>query len=203
MKKSVLIISPHGDDEIISSWTSLLLSKNKKINLHIIFQAVNEENRLSIIDKISKEMNFTYDVAFPGFDAKMDELNMREIVSYYDTKIGNVYDTIIIPSKSFHKDHKIAHEACIAALRRNTKSSILKAEHPFIISQITDDFTPNLYMPFNDIKDKIKYLGYYKQFLRSEDMDITFKLNAFRGQQINKNYAETFQIIRKIENEQY
>lgn len=196
--KNVLIISPHGDDEVLSTWTYLLLSKNRVINLTVIYQAVNEKERIDIIDKVSNDMVFNYYIAFPGWDSKMDKVNMNDIVSYYDKKITNDYDIIIIPSKSFHQDHIIAHEACIAALRRNTCSSILITEHPFIISQVIDNYTPNKYMRFHSIEPKIRYLKLYDPYLKKEDIDITVKLNTFRGQQINKKYAETFQIIRDI-----
>lgn len=196
--KDVLIVAPHGDDEILSSWTYLLLSKNNVINLKILYQCVNEKDRVKVIDTISKEMNFTYDLAFPGWDAKMDKLNMKDVVSYYDNKLTEEYDVIIIPSKSFHQDHKICHEACIAALRRNHTSSILISEHPFIISQFTDNYIPNKYEYFNNIDNKINCLEMYKPYIKDEDIEITRKLNIFRGQQINKSYAETFQIIREV-----
>lgn len=195
--KNILIISPHGDDEVLGSFVYLFKAKNKEIKLHIIYQAINELLRKRIVNRISKEFNFTYDIAFPGFDSKMDTLNANEIVSYYDKKI-NDFDEIIIPSRSFHKDHKIAYDSVISALRRNYHSSIKISEHPFIISQLTNEYNPNEYISFNDIKEKIKYLEMYKPYIKQEDINIVIELNEFRGRQINCNYAETFQIIRKV-----
>jgi len=197
--KSVCIISPHGDDEILSSWNYLLLSKNKKINLHIIYQAVDQGDRINVISKISREMNFTYSIPFKGWDARMDKLDIKDIVSYYDKKI-NEYDDIIIPSKSFHQDHQIAHKACLSALRRNKTSSIYISEHPFHISYFTTSYIPNKYISFNDIEEKKKYLKMYKPYIKKDDIEAMEELNKFRGQQINRPYAETFQIIREVSN---
>lgn len=199
MKKNVLIVSPHADDEILSSWSYLQLSKNEEINLAIIFQAVNEDDRIEVIDKIAKDMNFLYHIAFPGWDSKMDKLNISDIVSYYDDKINRMeWDEIIIPSQSFHQDHRICNNCCVAALRRNKNSSIYISEHPFHISYFTTDFTPNKYISFSNMKEKKKYLEMYKPYIKDDDIENMEQLNKFRGQQINKEYAESFQIIREV-----
>jgi len=196
--KKVLIVSPHADDEILSSWTYLLLSKKQKISLHIIYQAINDnDDRMYLVNDLSKEMKFTYDIAFMGYDSIMDTLKMKDIVSYYDDKI-NGYDEIIIPSLSFHQDHYIANKACISALRRNNESSILIAEHPFNISYLITDFNPNRYIVFDDIEEKVECLNRYVPYLKKQDIETSLKLNCFRGQQIGNEYAETFQIIREI-----
>lgn len=196
--KNVLIVSPHADDEILSSWTYLLLSRKEEVKLHIIYQAINEgDARITLVEQISKAMKFSYDVAFKGYDAIMDELRMMDVVSYYDEKIQG-YDEVIIPSSSFHQDHYIANRACISALRRNNESSILIAEHPFNISYLITKFNPNRYVPFDDIDEKIYWLEKYKPYLKQQDIDTSIKLNSFRGEQIGKEYAETFEIVREI-----
>lgn len=199
MNSKFCILSVHGDDEMLSSFTYLLKSMRNEINLHIIYQAVNDD-RIKIINKISEDFRFTYEIAFPGWDSKMDKLYMKDIISYYDNKI-NSFDEIIIPSKSFHQDHKICHDACIAALRRNNYSSILISEHPFHISYFTTDFVPNKYISFEDIDMKIKYLEMYKPYLKQEDINMVYSLNVFRGNQIGERYAESFQVVREISNE--
>jgi hypothetical protein len=196
--KNVLIVSPHADDEILSSWTYLLLSREKRINLHIIYQAINEgDARLTLVDQLSNTMKFSYDIAFEGYDAIMDKLCMMDVVSYYDKKIDG-YDEVIIPSRSFHQDHYIANRACISALRRNNKSSILMSEHPFNISYFVTSFHPNRYVSFRNIDEKIYWLKKYKPYLKQQDIDTSIKLNSFRGEQIEENYAETFEIVREI-----
>lgn len=195
--KKVLIISPHADDEVLSSWTYLVSSKNHNISLHIIYQAVNEEERIEIIKELSDNMNFTYSIPWKGWDSKMDRIGMREIISYYD-KVLNNYDEIIIPCLSFHQDHRIAHRACLSALRRNNTSSIMVSEHPFNISYFIGEYNPNRYVAFNNIDEKVKCLEKYMPYLKRNDIDTMIKLNSFRGMQIDKSYAETFQVIREL-----
>lgn len=197
--KNTLIISPHGDDECLSTFTYLLKSKDNQINLYVIYQAVNEQKRIDTIKKISVDFEFTYDIAFPGFDSRMDKLSMQEIVSYYDNQINKKeWDEIIIPSKSFHQDHQICNNACIATLRRNKISSIYISEHPFHISYFTTNFTSNKYIPFNNIDEKITYLNRYKPYIKDDDVEMMKQLNKFRGNQIGYKYAEAFEVIREI-----
>lgn len=196
--KNVLIISPHADDEILSSWTYLLLSRDNKISLRIIYQAIDEDDRVDIVKRMSDDFNFEFEILWPGWDAFMDKLPKNEVVDMYDAFVTDFYDEIIVPSKSFHQDHIIANESVFASLRRNLKSSILISEHPFHISYFMNNYVANRYIPFIEMEEKIKYLKMYIPYIKEDDIESMIQLNSFRGNQIGKKYAETFQVIREI-----
>lgn len=208
--KKVLLISPHADDEILSCWTYLEMSRKEKIDLSISYQAIGTKksedeflqyyNRISTINFLADNFKFKWNHLYLGYDSIMDKLFKREIINKYDKILNESYNEILIPYRSPHQDHQIAHDCVIASLRRNLKSDIIIYEHHNQLAFVENKFFPTRFIPF-DNDEKVKWMMEYKPYIKPEDFTAQKTLNRLRGSQIGHEYAEAFQVLREVKEE--
>jgi len=217
MFSKILIVSPHADDEVFGCFNYLLKSKRKHINLHVAYQAIGVKwqsrmlqlpkesfnERIKAVEKMCFEYDFSISIMFRDKDSLMDSINTREVVQKYEKLFNQEsWNTIIIPCKTFHHDHTIANQCSMAALRRNYHSSIYVYEYIYPHG-FDNTFTPNKFIPLNqmEMEEKVGCLRtIYSDFINDEhDIKSIRFLNATRGVQINREYAEAFQVIREVE----
>ena len=228
MKKKVLIIAAHPDDELIGCGATLIKHKKKKDEISSIFisdgvigkldpksgkKIINNKilNREAMALRVAKKLKIknVFFLRYPNLN--LHNSNKLEIVKKLIEKINTIKpDIVYIHSKSdLNPDHRIANECSITALRPTLKKNP-KEIYAFEIPSSTDGalyqfgiFKPNVYVDIkNEIKEKISLLNFYKRELWKYPHPLSkkFLLNfaSIAGSSCNLSFAERFETIRLI-----
>ena len=85
--KKILIISPHADDEILGCYGYIVSEISKGSAVHIVYGTVGGADlkqafdpRLNELEKVAKEIGFTWSIIAFNKDAEMDMMSDREII---------------------------------------------------------------------------------------------------------------------------
>ena len=124
MKRKILIVSPHPDDETLGCGGYILKYKNK-YNFHLMLVTKMKTDlkdkkyfeRTKEIKKMKKKYNFKSLTQLSYNTTEMDKYSKNEIINNFSKVIKNLRpETIMIPSDvDVHTDHKIINECMISA----------------------------------------------------------------------------------------
>ena len=220
MKKKVLIIAPHADDEVLGCG-GFISKFSKKYLIHLLVMTnANKGNYKkfseNLIKKIRKEgvkaskiLNIKK-ITFKDFPApNLDQFPMSLIADSIQEYINSFKPEIVfVPDKTdLHLDHKVIFHASLVATRPITKNA-----PKYLISYETlsetewepENFNPNFFVPLSekDMLTKLKAFKQYKSQIKSSNhprsINGIINLAKYRGQFINSKYAESFKIVRGI-----
>ena len=219
MKKKILILSPHADDEILGcgGFISKFSKKNYDINVLILTNAnigAPEIYSSSKIDKIRKESKIAnnYIGTKKLFFENLPALNLNNYPIYKISNIISKYikiinpETILIPSANdIHDDHKIIFKAAKVSTRPIKKSNLKKILSYEVLSETEwneneKSFNPNYYVCLDksDIDKKVKaflkYKSQVKKFPHPRSKEAIINLSKVRGSQVYMKYAEAFRV---------
>ena len=219
MKKNVLIISPHADDEVLGcgGFISKYSKKNYLISVLILTNAnkgapeIYSPEEIKSIRKEAKVANKLIGTKKIFFE-NLPAVNLNNYPVYKISNIINKYikeinpEIILIPSgNDIHDDHKIVFKAAKVSLRPNKKSNLKKILSYEVLSETEwnedgKSFNPNYFVHLNktDINNKIKaflkYKSQVKKFPHPRSKEGIINLSRVRGSQIYKEYAEAFKV---------
>lgn len=220
-KNNVIVIAPHPDDETLGAGGTLLKHKDQGDKVACVFVTnISEEQGYSTkrvkerqeeIEKVVNSYNFDkfYKLNYPT--ATLDSTSILKLIP----DISNIFNEfqpniVYVPNYSdIHSDHRIIFDATLSC----TKSF----RYPFIerilmyetISETElapiNHFGPNYFVDISDyFEKKIKIMKIYKTELQEHPMPRSLKnieaLATFRGATINKHYAESYKLIKFVEN---
>tara|TARA_B100000780_G_C21095755_1_gene441911 strand:+ start:95 stop:778 length:684 start_codon:yes stop_codon:yes gene_type:complete len=219
MKKRILVIAPHPDDEVLGAGGILAKSKKlgyktKVLTICTNFTATHSkkklENCLKEAKKAHKILNVDKSVFFniPALTAHKEPTEI--LTSRIYNEIKNFEPSIVlIPFPDMHQDHKVIFNLCMAVTRPKgigKKISLVACyEVPSATYYSAPKIEPNFYPNWNvdissSIKKKSNALKEYKSTLSKDETARSVKainsLASFRGSQCGFNYAESFYIIR-------
>lgn len=183
--KTILIISPHPDDEVFGCGGFIHRCKQQGGKVYVLYLTVgttqdfskqgisNSENRIREIEKVSTFLGYDgYRIAFPGnaFHLKLDTLPQKDII--HEIERGQDIslealkpDIVLMPSENdYNQDHRAAAQATITATRpssptfKSFQKMVMTYELP-AFSWSSDKglaFSPNLYITLNEQELKVK-----------------------------------------------
>lgn len=213
----VLVISPHPDDETLGCGGTLLNHKKKKDKIYwsIITKISNlkkKKLRDKEISKVSKKYNFQNMIQANYLTSELKKGDVSNLIKFFKKQIETIKPNIIyLPFYGdIHSDHRIIFDSFMPfskSFRFNFLKKILcyevLSETNFQVGHLKS-FRPNYFVNITPyINEKIKIMQIYKSevkkhpFPRSKDSIIS--LAKLRGTQINKKYAEAFEVIKIIE----
>ncbi len=219
MKKKVLILSPHADDEILGCGG--FISKYSKQNYHINVLILTNANEgapeiypTKYINKLRKEAEIANNLIGTKklFFENLPAINLNNYPIYKITDIINKYinninpEIILMPSANdIHDDHKIIFKAAKVSMRPNKKSNLKKILSYEVLSETEWNeegklFNPNYFVILkkSDIKNKVKaflkYKSQVKKFPHPRSKEGIINLSKVRGSQIHREYAEAFKV---------
>ena len=143
----------------------------------------------------------------------MDSIPLIEVVKFIEKAKENIKPKIIYThsSSDLNIDHRIVSQATLTAFRpqpdeewEEIRTFEVPSATDFAHKSITNSFSPNLYI---DIKEKWKkklcalkaYSSEMRKFPHSRSLEGVENLARYRGNQVGLEYAEAFEVIRKIE----
>ena len=218
MKKKILVIAPHPDDEVLGAGGILAKSKELGYKTKVLTISTNfapmEEKQLASslkeakkahkILKVDKSIFFN----IPALTAHKESIQVLTRRIYNEIK--NFEPSIVlIPFPDMHQDHKTVFNLSMVVTRPKgigKKISLVACyEVPsstyYSAPQIEPNFYPNWNVDISStIKKKSNALKEYKSTLSKKEFARSTKavnsLASFRGSQAGFNYAESFYIIR-------
>lgn len=208
--KKILIVAPHGDDEVLGCGGYLIREKAKGAKIHILFGTVggtdrrqNTELRLKEIDEVCSKLGAKYSVISMNHDAILDTVPSMEITSDIDKAIAEIEpDEFFFNSPSRHQDHIKLYNCTLAALRLKEgfmPPMVALYEYPFTLAYY--DVVPGgkMYVDITCyIDEKVKLFELYKSQIKHSpsplNEDGITTLARARGLECGKKYAEVFYI---------
>ena len=224
MKKKILILSPHCDDEILGCGGAIskYSKKNFEINVLILTNAnkgapeIYTKQTINFIRKESEIANKFVGTKKLYFE-NLPALNLKLYPTYKISKIINKYivnikpEVVFIPSENdIHEDHKIIFNAAKVSMRTNKKSNLKKILSYEVLSETEwneneKSFNPNYFVKLNksDIDKKIKaflkYKSQVKKFPHPRSKEAILNLSRVRGSQVFMEYAEAFRVEKILD----
>ena len=224
MKKNVLIISPHADDEILGcgGFISKYSKKNYYINVLILTNAnkgapeiysTEEIKNIRIEAKKANKLIGTKKIFFENLPAvNLNNYPIYKITNIIDKYIKQINpEIILIPSANdIHDDHKIIFKASKISTRPNKKSSLKKILSYEVLSETEWNeegklFNPNYFVRLKkkDINNKVKafmnYKSQVKKFPDPRSKEAIINLSRVRGSQVFEEYAEAFKVEKILD----
>ena len=224
MKKKVLILSPHADDEILGCGG--FISKYSKQNYHINVLVLTNANKgapeiytpkeikeLRIESKIANNFIGTKQLFFEDLPA----INLNNYPVYKITNIIDKYivdinpEIVLIPSPNdIHDDHKIIFKAAKVAMRPNKISNLRKILSYEVLSETEwnedgKSFNPNYFVRLkksdidNKVKAFLKYKSQVKKLPHPRSKEAIVNLSRVRGGQAFVEYAEAFKVEKILD----
>ena len=224
MKKKVLILSPHADDEILGCGG--FISKYSKQNYHINVLVLTNANKGAPeiytpeeIKKLRKESkianNFigTKRLFFENLPAiNLNNYPVYKITNIIDKYIGDINpEIVLIPSiNDIHDDHKIIFKAAKVAMRPNKISNLRKILSYEVLSETEwnedgKSFNPNYFVRLkksdidNKVKAFLKYKSQVKKLPHPRSKEAIVNLSRVRGGQAFVEYAEAFRVEKILD----
>ena len=228
MKKKILIVAAHPDDEILGCGGFISKYKNK-FNYSVLFLAEGNSCRYKDVKKnyikIKEEIIDRKKQCLKA----LKSLSVKNVV-FNDNPCGSLNSLPIIKLNQIiekeiqkHKpeivfthskndlnyDHKIVFQSVMMATRPVGKKNYVKEIYSFEILSSSEwsyaeNFKPNFFVSLSkkNLNDKWKALKFYKNEIRKAPHPRSFfgvkSLANFRGLQAGTEYAEAYKIIRLI-----
>ncbi|MGG1678043.1 PIG-L deacetylase family protein [Neobacillus sp. NRS-1170] len=216
MSKNVLVIAAHPDDEILGSAGTIMKLVNNGYKVISVIAAKGrkeEEHHINqFILKANKQIRVEEVIFLELPNLLLETIPLKEINKSIEALLSK-YDPSIIFTHHYgdiNRDHQILFQAVLTAARPlpgkkpieiicfETVSSSEWSQHT------TDkDFKPNYFVDVTDtIDDKIKALQHYDVEMRPFPHPRSYEgikyLARVRGMTVGVEYAEAFEIIRRV-----
>jgi len=226
MKRRVLIIAPHADDEVLGCGGTIAKMTNEGHDIYVLIMTnahvgAPEVCKAEWIEQVRKEaldahrmlgitktffLNFPAPVLdqFPAYKMSI------EILKYLEQfKI----DTVFVPHRGdIHVDHKMVFNAALVSCRpvgdysvKNIFAYETLSETELAAPFGDDTFIPNYFISIKkeifEIKCKAMncFQSQLRKFPSSRSLGTLEALAKYRGSTINRDRAEAFMVIRQIE----
>jgi len=218
MKKKVLVIAVHPDDETLGCGGTLLKHKANGNKIHWLICTETNKNdkfykiREKEIEQVSVLYRFDSVTNLRLKTMQVDEYNMSELIGKISKVINDIQPTIIyLPFKGdVHSDHRKIFEAAYSCTKNFRYPFIKKiymmetlSETEFALSTKEDSFIPNVFVDISDFMDKkIEIMKIFDSeigehpFPRSERN--LRALATLRGATAGYEYAESFVLLKEI-----
>lgn len=212
--KKILVIAPHGDDEVLGCGGYLLQQSKEGAEIHIILGTIGGTDKRqsfavrlieskAVAERIKAHLVYLY----PNKDALLDTLPSRDIITRLDEEIDKVRpDEIFINYRSHHQDHIKMYDCAKASIRlREGYSPRLVAlyEYPFVTDGMDLIKGGNMYCNITDVIDeKVALFNLYASQIRQTPSPLNEqgikKLASIRGMECGMEYAEKYYIQKMI-----
>jgi LmbE family N-acetylglucosaminyl deacetylase len=225
MSKKILVVAAHPDDEVLGCSGTMARHASEGDEVYVVFMSDGVSSRTSIESNevearkqaakdASNILGIVQPPRFLGFpDNRMDTVALLDIVQTLEQVINEIEPEVVYTHHSgdLNIDHKITHQAVMTACRPQPGFCVREIYSFEVLSSTEwnspvksiNTFTPNVFIDLTGIwGQKIKALDCYKDELRDYPHARSYKnieaLAVFRGASVGLQYAEAFQLERKI-----
>ena len=227
MKKKILVIAAHPDDEVFGCGGTLIKHKKNGDNINICFVGEGTTGRFNNLKDPSIKKHLALRTNSAKKTAKYLNCNELLFLDYPNMRL-HMYEKIILVKKiieiiskikpdiiythcksDLNSDHSIVHECVLTAIRPNQNfkpSEIYLFEIPSSTDWSLNEFgyfNPRMFVDIEKFqKEKIKLLKNYRSELRKFPFPLSIKFmdhyNSICGSAAGLKYAERFEVLRLI-----
>ena len=224
MKRNVLFVSVHPDDETLGCGGTILKHKalGDEINWLNVTDIDNNHpfnfapelvmKRQVTIEKVKESYSFNKCLNLKFYTMLLDTVGLSSLIKQISKAINEIQpDTLYIPNRSdVHSDHKITFQAiysCTKQFRYPFIKRVLMyetlSESEFAPALAENAFIPNVFVDIADyLEDKLKIMELYDTEIMPDPLPRSKyairALAAYRGSRICVQYAEAFQSLMEI-----
>ena len=224
MREVVLVVVAHSDDESISMAGTIVkhIKKGDKVFVISMTDGVGARDDANL-NKIkqrknasvtaSKVLGFEWGDSYDFSDNVMDSYPLIEIVKAVEKAKYKYRPTLVYTHSGadLNVDHRVVANSVLTAFRPQP-NELCKELRLFEVASATDygksaitgSFSPNLFIDIsNEWPTKVKALKAYMEEMReyphSRSIQGIKNLANLRGNQVGYDFAEAFEVIRKLE----
>ena len=224
MREVVLVVVAHSDDESISMAGTIVkhIKKGDKVFVISMTDGVGarDDTNLNKIKQrknasvtASKVLGFEWGDSYDFSDNVMDSYPLIEIVKAVEKAKYKYRPTLVYTHSGadLNVDHRVVANSVLTAFRPQP-NELCKELRLFEVASATDygssaitgSFSPNLFIDIsNEWPSKVKALEAYMEEMReyphSRSIQGIKNLANLRGNQVGYDFAEAFEVIRKLE----
>ncbi|TGN03785.1 PIG-L deacetylase family protein [Leptospira bandrabouensis] len=222
MKKTILTIAAHPDDEILGCGGTMARLSEEGHNVHILILAegltsrqvirdrnskVTELGDLAISAKKSAEVVGAKSIELLDFpDNRMDSIDRLDVIKVIEEKLDELNPSIVFThfGNDLNIDHRVVNEAVVTACRPIPGHSVREL-YFFEVPSSTEwqiqngiYFQPNVFFELGNShfkKKKEALLSYdseMRNFPHARSIEAVEALAKWRGASIGANFAEAF-----------
>lgn len=202
-----LVIAPHSDDEVFGCGGTIKKLTDAGAYVQLAVAAVSSGERTNEMRRAMDVLGIHWSSIFSlELDALLDTISIRLVVDWIDTLLREMdYDYIFFPYPSHHQDHKIVHEATLAALRPGNlgkpPSHILMYEYTYPSWSRYNLPDGKFYVDITDtIDSKIdaihQYASQVHKWPHPVSEDAAIALARVRGMAVGAHFAEMFYVVQ-------
>jgi len=222
-KNVILVIVAHTDDETLGLGGTiarhvkggdkvygLSMTDGVGARLQKDINAIKIRQQASI--NASKILGLVWLEAGKFPDNSMDSVPLLEIVRFIEKVKIQINPDIIYTHSSadLNIDHRVVNQAILTAFRPHSEENWQEIRAFEVASatdyghkSVTNTFYPNLYIDITDTwENKLAALNEYSMEMKNSPHSRSFdgleNLAKYRGNQVGLDYAEAFEIIKKI-----
>ena len=224
MREVVLVVVAHSDDESISMAGTISKHIKKGDKVFVIsmtngvgarddanLNKINQRKNASVT--ASKVLGFEWGDCYDFTDNGMDSYPLIEIVKAVEKAKYKYRPTLVYTHSGadLNVDHRVVSNSVLTAFRPQP-NELCKELRLFEVASATDygnsaitgSFSPNLFIDIsNEWPTKVKALEAYMEEMReyphSRSIQGIKNLANLRGNQVGYDFAEAFEVIRKLE----
>lgn len=222
MKKVVLVIALHPDDETLGCGATLLKHKQQGDDIHWLicteikesegFSEAQIKRRNEEIDQVKELYQFNSVHRLGLSTMKVDEYSMSELIGKVSVVMNKIQPSILyLPFKGdVHSDHRVLFNAaysCTKSFRYPFIRSIYMmetlSETEFALSTKEDSFIPNVFVDVSAFLDqKLEIMKVFKSEIAEHPFPRSLRnikaLATLRGATCGCEYAESFMLLKEI-----
>ncbi|AKJ31878.1 PIG-L deacetylase family protein [Caldimonas brevitalea] len=197
---SVLIFSPHADDEVLGCFAFL------SPRAHVVYFGVEDRpevsraQRLEEVSRSAAKSGFQWE----ALNHTVNAYRAHELITPMERLIERHRPhTVLLPQPSYNQDHRAVHDAAITALRPHDKNWFVRQVLVFEQPDSTlwphgGEREPNYFRPIS-IEDKLhSYSLYASQVRGHRSPDLVAALARWRGAQSGQAHAEGYTVKRMV-----
>jgi LmbE family N-acetylglucosaminyl deacetylase len=211
MKKKILVIAVHPDDEVLGCGGTIFKHRRQGDDVKVLFISGGNDDQKSYISEVTSILDVSY-VNLDLPDMYLADKSLNEIIPMI-AKCINEYkpEVLYIPNRSdAHSDHRAIFEAMIP-FSKSFRYPYIKeiymcevhSETDLAFPLIENTFQSNCYIDISahwEMKKKamLVYKSELLDYPLTRSMSSIEAKNRYRGSLISVEYAESFQILKKV-----
>lgn len=210
MFKSLMVIAPHADDDILGCGGLIHRVSESGGSVVILLINMEEHSRLEELNNSYSHLKNPPEIRVFGYWVKSAAPSIRNVASWVDDRIQEFRPEVVaIPNQgSAHQDHRLSAEAGIISCRPSGGTETYRPQIVFSYEVAADVWPPRqsispqftVALSHSDLSFKMKAMMEHKSQIRmypsERSLNTIENLARLRGSQAGVELGESYEVLR-------